>query len=83
MKASIFLGQSHEPNYELQGDDHQGFGQRHFIKEQSITIASILVAIRMAIGGLVKVLLPSGGGTAVQIKVVMGGGGNQRMQKNG
>ena len=32
-------------------------------QEQGITIASILTAIRMAIGILVEALLPGGGGT--------------------
>ena len=33
-------------------------------REQGITIASILTAIRMAIGVLVEALLPGGGGSA-------------------
>ena len=40
-------------------------------REQGITIASILTAIRMAIGVLVEALLPGGGGAAV----ASGGGG--------
>ena len=34
------------------------------LREQGITIASILMAIRMAIGVLVEALLPGGGGAA-------------------
>ena len=37
---------------------------RTLFREQGITIASILMAIRMAIGVLVEALLPGGGGTA-------------------
>ena len=37
---------------------------RMLFREQGITIASILMAIRMAIGVLVEVLLPGGGGGA-------------------
>ena len=37
---------------------------RMLLREQGITIASILTAIRMAIGVLVEALLPGGGGTA-------------------
>ena len=37
---------------------------RTLFREQGITIASILTAIGMAIGGLVEALLPGGGGTA-------------------
>ena len=33
-------------------------------REQGITIASVLTAIRMAIGVLIEALLPGGGGTA-------------------
>ena len=44
---------------------------RTLFREQGITIASILMAIRMAIGVLVEALLPSGGGAAS----VSGGGG--------
>ena len=43
---------------------------RTLFREQGITIASILMAIRMAIGVLVKALLPGGGGCATS-----GGGG--------
>ena len=42
---------------------------RTLFREQGITIASILMAIRMAIGVLVEALLPGGGGAAV-----LGGG---------
>ena len=35
---------------------------RMLFREQGITIASILMAIGMAIGGLVEALLPGGGG---------------------
>ena len=35
---------------------------RTLLREQGITIASILMAIRMAIGVLVEALLPGGGG---------------------
>ena len=38
---------------------------RMLFREQGITIASILTAIRMAVGVLVEVLLPGGGGGAV------------------
>ena len=34
------------------------------VREQGITITSILMAIRMAIGVLIEALLPGGGGTA-------------------
>ena len=37
---------------------------RTLFREQGIMIASILMAIRMAIGVLVEALLPEGGGTA-------------------
>ena len=37
---------------------------RTLFREQGITIASILMTIRMAIGVLVEALLPGGGGTA-------------------
>ena len=37
---------------------------RTLFREQGITIASMLTAIRMAIGALVKALLPGGGGAA-------------------
>ena len=37
---------------------------RTLFREQGITIASILMAIRMAIGVLVEALLPGGGGAA-------------------
>ena len=37
---------------------------RTLFREQGIMIASILMAIRMAIGVLVEALLPGGGGTA-------------------
>ena len=43
---------------------------RTLFREQGITIASILTAIRMAIGVLVEALLPGGGGTAA----ALGGG---------
>ena len=38
---------------------------RTLFREQGITIASILMAIRMAIGVLAEALLPGGGGVAV------------------
>ena len=38
---------------------------RNLFREQGITIASILTAIRMAIGVLLEALLPGGGGAAV------------------
>ena len=38
---------------------------RTLFREQGITIASILTAIRMAIGVLIEALLPGGGGTVV------------------
>ena len=37
---------------------------RTLFREQGITITSILMAIRMAIGVLVEALLPGGGGAA-------------------
>ena len=40
---------------------------RTLFREQEITIASILMAIGMAIGVLVKALLPGGGGTAAAL----------------
>ena len=43
---------------------------RTLFREQGITIASILTAIGMAIGVLVKALLPGGGATTAS-----GGGG--------
>ena len=44
---------------------------RTLLREQGITITSILMAIGMAIGVLIEVLLPDGGGAAV----ASGGGG--------
>ena len=44
---------------------------RTLFREQGITVASILMAMRMAIGVLVEALLPGGGGAAV----ASGGGG--------
>ena len=38
---------------------------RTLLREQGITIASILMAVEMAISVLVKALLPGGGGTVV------------------
>ena len=38
---------------------------RMLFREQGITIASVCMAVGMAIGVLVEVLLPGGGGTAV------------------
>ena len=49
---------------------------RTLFREQGITIASILTAIRMAIGVLVEALLPGGGG-AVEVILPL------RVQKNG
>ena len=50
----------------LDKDTSLGEKIRVLFREQGITIASILMAIGMAIGVLVKALLPgSGGGTAV------------------
>ena len=40
---------------------------RMLFREQGITIASILTAIRMAIGVLDEALLPGGGGTAASL----------------
>ena len=37
---------------------------RTLFREQGITIASVLMAIRMVIGVLIEALLPGGGGTA-------------------
>ena len=47
---------------------------RTLFREQGITIASILMAIRMAIGVLIEVLLPGGGG-AGSASAASGGGG--------
>ena len=47
---------------------------RMLFREQGITIASILMAIRMTIGVLVEVLLPGGGGSMAQGK----GGGDDK-----
>ena len=44
---------------------------RTLFREQGITIASILMAIKMAIGVLVEALFPGGGGAAA----ALGGGG--------
>ena len=48
----------------LDKDNSLGEKIRTLFREQGITIASILTAIRMAIGVLVEVLLPGGGGAA-------------------
>ena len=48
----------------LDKDTSLGEKIRTLFREQGITIASILMAIRMAIGVLVKALLPGGGGAA-------------------
>ena len=52
-------------------DTSSGEKIRTLFREQGITIASILTAIRMAIGVLVEALLPGGGGAAA----ASGGGG--------
>ena len=49
----------------LDKDTSLGEKIRTLFREQGITIASILTAIRMAIGVLVEALLPGGGGAAV------------------
>ena len=49
---------------------------RTLFREQRITIASLLTAIRMAIGVLVEVLLPGGGGAAAS-----GGGLHLKMKR--
>ena len=49
----------------LDKDTSLGEKIRTLFREQGITIASILMAIRMAIGVLVEALLPGGGGAAV------------------
>ena len=54
----------------LDKDTSLGEKIRTLFREQGITIASILTAIRMAIGVLVEALLPGGGAT-----VASGGGG--------
>ena len=54
----------------LDKDTSLGEKIRTLFREQGITIASILMAIGMAIGVLVEALLPGGGGAAV----VSGGG---------
>ena len=51
---------------------------RTLFREQGITIASILTAIRMAIGVVVKALLPGGGGAATSR-----GGGEPPKDKKG
>ena len=48
----------------LDKDTSLGEKIRTLFREQEITIASILTAIRMAIGVLVEALLPGGGGAA-------------------
>ena len=48
----------------LDKDTSLGEKIRTLFREQGITIASILTAIRMVIGVLVETLLPGGGGTA-------------------
>ena len=48
----------------LNKDTSIGEKIRTLFREQGITIASILTAIRMAIGVLVEALLPGGGGAA-------------------
>ena len=55
----------------LEKDTSLGEKIRTLFREQGITIASILTAIRMAIGVLVEALLPGGGGAAT----ASGGGG--------
>ena len=55
----------------LDKDTSLGEKIRTLFREQRITIASILMAIRMAIGVLVEALLPGGGGAAA----ASGGGG--------
>ena len=55
----------------LDKDTSLGEKIRTLFREQGITIASILTAIRMAIGVLVEALLPGGGGAAA----ASGGGG--------
>ena len=54
----------------LDKDASLGEKIRILVREQGITIASILMAIRMAIGVLVEALLPGGGGA-----MASGGGG--------
>ena len=49
----------------LDKDTSSGEKIRTLFREQGITIASILTAIRMAIEVLVEALLPGGGGAAV------------------
>ena len=49
----------------LDKDTSLGEKIRTLFREQGIMIASILMAIRMAIGVLVEVLLPDGGGAAM------------------
>ena len=57
----------------LDKDTSLGEKIRTLFREQGITIASILMAIEMAIGVLVEALLPGGGGAAV----ASGGGGKE------
>ena len=54
----------------LDKDTSLGEKIRTLFREQGITIASILIAIRMAIGVLVDALLPGGGAATAS-----GGGG--------
>ena len=49
----------------LDKDTSLGVKIRTLFREQAITIASILMAIGMAIGVLVEALLPGGGGAAM------------------
>ena len=51
----------------LDKDTSLGEKIRTLFREQGITIASILTAIRMAIGVLVEALLPGGGGAATAL----------------
>ena len=54
----------------LDKDTSLGEKIRTLVSEQGITIASILMAIGMAIGVLVEALLPGGGGVQFQVGVV-------------
>ena len=47
----------------LDKDTSLGEKIRTLFREQGIMIASVLMAIRMAIGVLIEALLPGGGGT--------------------
>ena len=61
----------------MDNDTSLGEKIRTLFREQGITIASILTAIRMVIGVLVEALLPGGGDAAMA-----SGGGGEPLPKN-